>query len=331
VIISRTPFRISFFGGGTDYPSWYRENGGAVLATTINKYCYLTCRYLPPFFAYRSRILYSKVECVNQPEEIQHPGVRGVLSYLEVKEGLEVHHDGDLPARTGIGSSSTFTVGLLHAVYALRGVMPSKMRLARDAFVVEHEVLKETVGVQDQTLAAFGGFNRIDFGRDDQIRVAPVTLPPERLAQLEAHLLLVFTGFTRTASEIAADQMQRAERNRIELAAIQASVDEASAVLGNGADLAEFGRLLHDGWQLKKCLSPRITTQAIDECYAAARDAGALGGKILGAGGGGFMLLFAPPERHPAILDRLGLMRVPFRFERTGSQIIFYDPDSLHA
>jgi D-glycero-alpha-D-manno-heptose-7-phosphate kinase len=331
VIISRTPFRVSFFGGGTDYPSWYRENGGAVLATTINKYCYLTCRYLPPFFAYRSRILYSKVECVDDPAEIQHPGVRGVLTYLKVKEGLEVHHDGDLPARTGIGSSSTFTVGLLHAVYALRGIMPSKMQLARDAFVVEHEVLKETVGVQDQTLAAFGGFNRIDFGRNDEIQVAPVTLPRERLEQLEAHLLLVFTGFTRTASEIAADQMERAELNRSGLAEIRASVDEAGALLGDGSDLAGFGRLLHDGWRLKKSLSPRISTKAIDECYEAARGAGAIGGKILGAGGGGFMLLFAPPDRHLAILERLRLMRVPFRFERTGSQIIFYDPDSLHA
>jgi D-glycero-alpha-D-manno-heptose-7-phosphate kinase len=331
VIISRTPFRVSFFGGGTDYPAWYRENGGAVLATTINKYCYLTCRRLPPFFDYRSRILYSRVECVNDAAEIQHPGVRGVLSYLKVEEGLEIHHDGDLPARTGIGSSSTFTVGLLHAVYALRGVMPSKMQLARDAFEVEHNVLKETVGVQDQTLAAFGGFNRIDFGRDDEIRVSPVTLPRERLEQLEAHLLLVFTGFTRTASEIATEQVRQVGQKKTELSAIRASVDEAAAVLSGGADLSAFGRLLDDSWRLKKSLSRKISTPEIDACYDAAREAGALGGKILGAGGGGFMLFFAPPERHAAIQQRLDLMRVPFRFDRTGSQIIFYDPDNLHA
>jgi D-glycero-alpha-D-manno-heptose-7-phosphate kinase len=326
MIISRTPFRVSFFGGGTDYPSWYREHGGAVLAATINKYCYITCRYLPPFFDHRTRVLYSKVESVKSVAEIQHPSVRACLEHLHISDGLEIHHDADLPARTGLGSSSTFTVGLLHALNALRGRMPSKMELAREAFHVEHNLLRETVGVQDQTLAAFGGFNRIDFAPNDDIRVSPVTLPRERIEALQDHLMLVFTGFTRTASEIAAEQIRQTAQRAGELGAIRASVDEGLSLLNGGTDLTGFGKLLHEAWLLKKRLSSKVSTPDIDRWYEEARKAGAIGGKILGAGGGGFLLFFAPPDAHERIHQRLNLMRVPIRFESTGSQIIFYDP-----
>jgi D-glycero-alpha-D-manno-heptose-7-phosphate kinase len=331
VIISRTPFRISFFGGGTDYPAWYRENGGAVLATTINKYCYLSVRRLPPFFEYRWRILYSQVEHVNEVSEIKHPAVRAVLGELAITDGLEIHHDADLPARTGLGSSSTFTVGLLHALHAYRGVMPERMQLAREAIRIEQDVLHEVVGVQDQTLAAVGGFNRLEFLPNDEIEISPVTIPAARVEELESHLMLVFTGFTRIASEIAVEQVRQVGRRRAEMTAIRASVDEAVRVLVSGADIMEFGRLLHDAWQLKKSLSDRISNAKIDGCYDAARAAGAVGGKILGAGGGGFMLFFVPPSCQDAMRERLGLMRVPFRFERTGSRIIFYDPENLRG
>lgn len=329
MIISRTPFRISFFGGGTDYPVWYRENPGAVIATTINKYCYISVRPLPPFFEYRSRILYSKVEHVNEVSEIRHPAVRATLQHLDVREGIELHHDADLPARTGLGSSSTFTVGLLNALYGLKGKMITKMQLAQEAFHVEHRLLRESVGAQDQTLAAFGGFNRIDFAGECEIKVTPLTLPRERLEQLLAHCMLLFTGFTRTASEIAAQQVRTAPQKRKELGALYAMVGAAEEILRGGRDLAEFGRLLHESWVLKKGLSSKVSTPAIDGIYEEGRRAGAIGGKILGAGGGGFMLLFARPEDQPRIREKLSAyLHVPFRFETGGSQIIFYDSDS---
>ena len=203
MIISRTPFRISFFGGGTDYPAWYRENKGAVLATTINRYCYITCRYLPPFFEHKHRIVYSKIENVKDISEIMHPSARAVLQFMKIREGIELHHDGDLPARTGLGSSSAFTVGLLHALYALKGVMLPKNRLATQAIHIEQEILKENVGSQDQILAAFGGFNRINFNLDGSFQIMPVILKKEKLEQLQKHLMLYFTGLSRFASDIA--------------------------------------------------------------------------------------------------------------------------------
>ena len=247
MIISRTPFRISFFGGGTDYPVWFREHGGAVLATTINKYCYITCRWLPPFFEHTSRIVWSKIELVKRQAEIQHPAVREALDFLEIQEGIELHHDGDLPARTGVGSSSSFTVGLLHALYGLKKVMPSKMQLASDAIHVEQERLKENVGSQDQVLAAFGGLNRIDFGRDGTIQVSPVLISRERVALLQDHLLLVYTGISRTASEIAGDQIRTAHQNRPVLQAMHQMVERAIQILQGTEDLVEFGQLLHEG------------------------------------------------------------------------------------
>ncbi|MBI3854235.1 MAG: kinase [Planctomycetes bacterium] len=326
MIISRTPFRISFFGGGTDYPAWYREHGGAVLATSINKYCYISCRPLPPFFEYKSRILYSKIELVKSTAEIQHPAVRAALQFLKIEDGVEIHHDGDLPARTGLGSSSTFTVGLLHALYAFRGQMASKMQLARDAIHLEHDVLGETVGAQDQVITAHGGLNRIDFAPDDTFSVSPLILKKDRLVALQAHCMLVFTGFTRTASEIAAEQVRKTAERAAELGRMYQMVETATGILKGDGDLADFGRLLHENWLLKRKLSTRVSTPEIDSIYEAGRSAGAIGGKILGAGGGGFLLFFARPEDHPRIRAKLDkFLHVPFRFETLGSQIIHYD------
>lgn len=324
MIISRTPFRISFFGGGTDYPEWYRENGGAVLATTIDKYCYLTCRYLPPFFDHRSRIVWSHIELVQESAEIQHPAVREILSFVGEEEGVEIHHDGDLPARAGLGSSSSFAVGLLHSLYALQGISPTKDQLARDAILVEREHIRETVGSQDQVSAAFGGFNRIDFGGQQEFCLTPVELPVSRLEELQAQLMLVFTGQVRTASEIAEEQVKAIGSRATELTAMHRSVDTAVDILRGGSDLTDFGRLLDETWQTKRSLTPRISTSEIDEIYGTARKAGALGGKLLGAGGGGFMLFFVPREQRLQVEKKLNsLLNVPFNFETKGSHIIF--------
>jgi D-glycero-alpha-D-manno-heptose-7-phosphate kinase len=329
MIISRTPFRISFFGGGTDYPVWFREHGGAVLATTIDKYCYISCRYLPPFFDHKTRIAYSKIEHAKTNADIEHPAVRGVLQYLNVSEGVEIHHDGDLPARTGLGSSSSFTVGLLHSLYALRYRMPSKEELARIAIHIEQDVLQEAVGCQDQVMAAHGGLCRVNFFQNGEIGYTPIVMNPERLAQFQDHLLLYFTGFSRTASEIAKEQIERTKQRRVELFAMLQLVQEGISVLVGERDLSEFGELLHEAWMVKRSLTSKITTPLIDEIYETAQRAGALGGKLLGAGGGGFMLLFAKPEIHGQIRSALpGLLEVPFRFEALGSQIVFYQQET---
>lgn len=326
MIITRTPLRISFFGGGTDYPTWFRENGGAVLATTIDKYTYLHCRYLPPFFDFKSRIVWSRIEQVQKPAEIAHPAIRGVLEWLKIDDGVEIHHHGDLPARTGLGSSSSFTVGLLHALYALRGELVSRRDLADHAIHVEQQVLQENVGVQDQILAAFGGFNRVDIHTDGSFQVAPLVVRPERLEELQSHLLLVYTGLSRHASEIAAEQVSSIPDKGSELRAMRALVDEAQAVLCSRQPLLEFGRLLHESWELKRTLSSKIAPAFVGEIYEGARRAGALGGKLLGAGGGGFMLLFVEPAQRKDVVDSLkGLLTVPFRFERSGTQLVLYE------
>ncbi len=329
MVISRTPFRISFFGGGTDYPAWYKENRGAVLATTINKYCYISCRYLPPFFEHKSRIIYSKMEQVKSVSEIQHPAVKACLKFMKINEGVEIHHDGDLPARTGLGSSSTFTVGLLNAFYALKGIMVNKMALAQNAIYIEQRMLKENVGSQDQISAAVGGFNLIEFNGEGKFRVHPITINQQRLDLLQDHLLLFFTGFSRYASEIAGAQIKRIPQNKKQLNTMFDMVHRAIKLINSDKDITEFGKLLHESWQIKRSLTDRITTPAIDEIYSAAIRAGAIGGKLLGAGGGGFILFFARPASHPKVKERLKhLLYVPFKFENFGSQIIFYDPSS---
>lgn len=331
MVISRTPFRISFLGGGTDYPVWYRENKGAVLATTINKFCYISCRYLPPFFEHKSRVIWSRMEIVNDISEIQHPSVRECLRFMKIKKGVEIHHDGDLPARTGMGSSSAFTVGLLHALYALKGTMPTKRQLALDAIRLEQDIMKENVGSQDQALAAFGGFNLIEFGGKEHIRITPVTIDPERLELFQNYSMLFYTGLSRTASEIAAEQVAGTLRRKKELNEMLEMVDRAIKILNSNDDLSKFGKLLHENWKIKRSLSSKISTPLIDEVYSIARRSGAFGGKVLGAGGGGFMLIFARPQSQPKIRERLKkLLHVPFKFESLGSQIIFYSPgDSL--
>ncbi|MBI2852137.1 MAG: kinase [Chloroflexi bacterium] len=332
MIISRTPFRVSFFGGGTDYPVWYRENGGAVLGTTIDKYCYITCRCLPPFFEHKHRIVYSQAELTREIDEIRHPAVRESLRFMGITDGMEIHHDGDLPARTGLGSSSSFTVGLLHALYALKGIMPSKMQLAKDAIHIEQHVLKENVGCQDQAMAAFGGLNRISFSGDCDMEIRRLTIRPERLELLQEHLLLVFTGFSRTASEIAGEQIRQTPNRTRELSTMYQMVDEAVGILAGDGDITEFGKLLHESWMLKRSLTDKISTPYADFLYESALKAGATGGKLLGAGGGGFILFFVKPELRASVRAALnGLLSVPFRFENSGSQIIFYESDMFYG
>src|SRR5271154_4076496 len=306
MIITRTPLRISFFGGGTDYPVWSSQNGGAVLSTAIDKYCYITCRRMPPFFDYRSRISYSKVENVANNEAIEHPSVRGCLQFLEINGWIEIHHVADLPARTGLGTSSAFPVGLLLGLYALKERMRDKHALAQDAIHVEQEVLGEAVGAQDQVIAAYGGFNRISFHTDGTIDVKPLLAPSSRLSDLQNHLLLFFTGFARTASEIAREQVKETPKRQTELTTMYQMVDEAEGIISDShRSIEDFGRLLHQGWKLKKSLTGKITNPLIDEIYEAGLSAGAIGGKLLGAGGGGFMLFFVPPHRREEVIQRL--------------------------
>jgi len=332
MITTRTPLRISFFGGGTDYPVWYQEHGGAVLSTTIDKCCYITCRWLPPFFEYHSRVVYSRSENVSVNSAIEHPSVRACLQFMGMDEGVEIHHIADLPARAGLGTSSAFTVGLLLGLYALRDQMRDKRALAADAIHVEQELLREAVGAQDQVSAAYGGLNRINFHQNGSIEVKPTLLAPSRLSELEEHLALYFTGFARTASEIAMDQLKATPRRRNELAAMLQMVDEGEAILTNpNRALDEFGELLHEGWQIKRSLTEKITNATIDEIYEAGLSAGALGGKLLGAGGGGFMLFFVPPERQQVLRERLRkLLCVPFSFSTRGSHVVVYEPEARY-
>ncbi|MGD9726887.1 MAG: kinase [Alphaproteobacteria bacterium] len=328
MIISRTPFRISFFGGGTDYPAWFAENGGAVLAATINRYCYITCRFLPPFFEHKSRIVWSHIERVYDNNQITHPVVRVVLEHLGIHQGVEIHHDGDLPSRAGLGSSSAFTVGVLHALHALKGARVSKSELARQAIHVEQSLLKENVGIQDQIQTAHGGLNRIEILSNGSFRVDPIILRPERKAALEERLMMFYTGISRTASEIAAHQIDAIPRKHAELRKMQQLVDEAVELLTSDADLDGFGRLLHETWMLKRGLTDKIAPSFVHDIYDRARRSGALGGKLLGAGGGGFMIFYVPPERHQAILNALPeLLQVPIALDNAGSQIILYEPD----
>jgi len=331
MIISRTPFRISFFGGGTDYPAWFQENGGAVLATTIDKYCYISVRVLPPFFAHRYRLVYSVVENVLEIDEIQHPAVKAVLKWRGVDRGLEIHHDGDLPARSGLGSSSSFTVGLINALKALEGQLVSKDELARDAIHIEQCVIREPVGSQDQISAAFGGFNRVEFLHNGTFDVQPIILPVERQRELEGHLMLFFSGISRYSADVARTKIDNLKSRVTELTTMRQMVDGALAILRSQcAPLTDFGSLLHEAWKLKRSLSDRVSTSHLDGIYDAARAAGAIGGKVLGAGGGGFLVFFVPPEKQDCVRTALkDLIHVPFKFESAGSRIVLYQPNGL--
>ena len=327
MIITKTPFRMSFFGGGTDMPQFFREHGGAVLSTTFDKYCYVTVRHLPPFFDYRTELSYARTERVTRREEIQHPAIRAAMKYLDIRD-LRLTYEADLPARTGLGTSSSFAVGMLSAFYALKGEKADSLRLAREAIHLERELCAEAGGWQDQIAAAFGGFNRISF-HDSSFTVEPVVMLPERKALLNRQLMLFFTGFTRLSSEIqqsTAVTMQDKTRQLLEMLAL---VDEAQALLTDPqADLDEFGRLLDVSWRLKRQTGTKISTDSIDALYDKALAAGAVGGKLLGAGGGGFLLFYVPQDRQEAVARALeGLMRVPFQFEDDGTQIIHHTPE----
>ncbi|MFH1478138.1 MAG: kinase [Verrucomicrobiota bacterium] len=331
MIISRTPFRISFFGGGTDYPAWYEHHGGAVVAAAINRYCYISCRCLPPFFAHRFRIAYSQLETASTVEEIRHPAVRACLQFLNINKGLEIHHDSDLPKQTGLGTSSAFAVGLLHSLHRLLGQDVPPMQLALEAIRVERELCKERVGSQDQVTAAIGGLNRLDFPPHGEIKTTPLMLPPDRLSAFTRHLMLYFTGFSRFASEVVVEQLNNMPGKEKEMREMMAMVDAAINILRDSTcDLRTFGALLHESWRLKRSLSSRISSALIDDIYKTARDAGALGGKLCGAGGGGFMLLFVEPEKQLAVESALArFLRVPFEIDLNGSQIIFQEQEQL--
>ena len=324
MVITKTPYRVSFFGGGTDFPLWFRENGGSVISTAINQFCYVSVRRKPPFFPHKHRFVYSEMEDVNELKDIKHPAIKGVLQWLQWEEGLEIHHDGDLPARSGLGSSSAFTVGLLNAMYQLMGRATTLQQLAKDAIQVEQEVIGEVVGSQDQIAVACGGFNRIDFLPEGGWVVKPVSVSSTRLQQLQDHLLLYFTGFSRFASQIEASKLVNFSSRKQELQRMMQMVTDAESLLiDESRDLHEFGSMLQEAWEYKKSLSTGVTTTAIDDIYNRAIAAGAIGGKILGAGGGGFMLFFVSPENQPAVRKALnGFIEVPFQFEQEGSRVV---------
>jgi len=332
MVISMTPYRLSLFGGGTDYPAWYRENGGAVLSTSINKYCYITCRYLPPFFSHKHRFVYSEVENVANISEIKHPAIKAVLESMNWETGgLEVHHDGDLPARSGLGSSSSFTVGLINALTSLQENQLSKQELANKAIYIEQNIIKEAVGSQDQIASAYGGLNKIEFERDDSYCVHPIVLSPEKKRYLESHFMLFFTGISRYATEAAESKIENMGARKKELTRIRQTVDEALNLIYSSNSFApELGDLMHEAWKYKRSLSEKVSNKTIDGIYEAARDAGAYGGKLMGAGAGGFMVFIVKPELQERVKERLKhLTYVPFEFENFGSKIALFQPNGL--
>lgn len=326
MIITRTPLRISFFGGGTDLPGYYRQHEGEVLSTTINKYLYITCRHMPPFWDYKHRFVYgSKTELVSELDEIDHPAIRETLRFLKIGYGVDMHYNTDIPARSGIGSSSSFTVGLLNALNGLEGRISSKRQLMRDSIFIEQEMIKEPVGAQDQTAAAFGGLNHIIFRKDGEIEVRPVTISQKRVEILNSYLLLVFTGFQRYSKNIEGKKIENIGQNISNLDEMKHYVSDALHILNSDADIREFGALLNETWNKKKQLADNVTDQRIDEMYSMGLENGAIGGKLLGAGGGGFMLFFVPPENRDTLKRVMAnYVCVPFRFENTGSQVIYY-------
>jgi D-glycero-alpha-D-manno-heptose-7-phosphate kinase len=326
MVITKTPFRISFFGGGTDYPEWVKNNVGSVLSTTIDKYCYINCRRLPPFFDTKHRIVYSKIENVNNLDDIRHPVVREALKLLgNYDSGYEIHHNGDLPARSGLGSSSAFAVGIINAISEHNNNIIGKKELSDLAIYIEQVLLKESVGLQDQVSTAYGGFNRIDFIGEDNFKVSPIRISKSRKIDFSNHLLLFFTGIQRFSSNIAKSQIDNIKVNNNELFLMRDMVDEAINILENEeTSIMEIGRLLNESWKIKRTLSKDITTTEIDKMYNKALDSGASGGKLLGAGGGGFLLFLAPIDRHEDIKKSLSdLVHVPFNFENKGSVRIY--------
>ena len=333
MIMTRTPYRISFFGGGTDYHAWYEEHGGDVLSTSINHYNYLSCRYLPPFHAeYRNRIAWKILEYPDRVEDIQHNAIREALRHYEVSQGVEISNQCDLPARSGLGSSSSFCAGLIKAIYALKGEMISKYGLAKETIRLEREILKENGGIQDQIAAVFGGLNHIHINHNGSFSVDPVVMSGARQSCFNDHLMLFFTGISRNSSEIAEKQVRSIKEKANLLHHMQNLVTEACDILSNEhSDLNDFGKMLHQTWMLKRSLTDRISNTLIDEIYDTALKNGALGGKILGAGGGGFILFYVAPELQRNVKKSLrNLIHVPFKFDDQGCQIVLYAPKQYH-
>ncbi|WP_204105255.1 MULTISPECIES: hypothetical protein [Spirulina sp. CCY15215] len=327
MIITRTPYRLSLFGGGTDYNPWFQEHGGLVIALGMAHYCYLTVRYLPPFFEHHSRIVYSQIENVAKNQEITHPSIRGCLEYLKISQGLEIHHDGDLPARSGIGSSSSFTVGLLHALHALQNRTSSATQLSLEAIEVEQVLLKESVGIQDQIMAAHGGLQVIEMKAGEEWTIRDLLLSPDYLKYLESHILLGFSGINRIAEQYAHAKLENIKQGKKteELSSIHALARESLQLFSHQESLEAIGQLLDKSWQFKRRLAEGISAVWMDDLYQIALRSGAFGGKLMGAGGGGFFFFLAPPEKHEKIRQALPQIKVwpPFKIDWMGSQVIF--------
>lgn len=328
MIITKTPFRMSFFGGGTDMENFFREYGGSVLSTSFDKYCYVTVRHLPRFFDFTTHLTYSKMEFVKGVDEIQHPAIRNAMKMLNMQE-IRLIYEADLPARSGLGTSSSFAVGMLNAFYALKGKYADKKRLADEAIYLERVLCNEAGGWQDQIAASFGGMNRINFSADGY-EVLPVIISPERKKQLNENLMMFFTGFTRFSSDVQKENAKREKDITKQLKEIMGLVDDAERVLTDKyADLDEFGRLLDYTWKLKKQTGSSVSTNNIDELYSKGIAAGALGGKLLGAGGGGFLVFYVQPEYQEAVRIAMNdLLYVPFEFENGGTRVIHYTPET---
>jgi len=327
MIIIRTPYRISFFGGSTDYPAWYREHGGAVISTTINKYSFLVLRKLPPIFDYKYRIRYYDRQETNLLETIEVPVIREAIQYKGFTDGLDITHHGDLPNRTGVGSSSSFTVGLLHGLSVLQNKNPTKRDLALEAINLEQNILGESVGSQDQVAAAFGGFNKITFGGASEFLCSPMHVNKNTVKELESWVQVFFTEQLRNASDIAEKKIENIKSKSVDLNIVKQITEEAERILFSDSEskVQELGRLMNEQWQHKKTIEKSITNSDIDEIYIKGLRAGAVGGKLLGAGGGGFMLFLTPPERQKSVAYALGLKEVPIDFEYLGSQLIYHD------
>ena len=328
MIITKTPFRMSFFGGGTDMPQFFNEHGGAVISTTFDKYCYVNVRHLPPFFDYHTELCYSKTERVRGVDEIHHPAIREAMKFLDMHD-LRLTYEADLPARTGLGTSSSFAVGMLNAFYALKGKYADKKKLADEAIYLERVLCNEAGGWQDQIAASYGGLNRINF-TGDGYDVHPIIISPDRKQLLDDTLMLFFTGFTRFSAEIQKDTKVSMKDKTAQLLEMLSIVDDAERVLTDkSADLNDFGRLLDHSWRLKKQTGSKISTNSIDELYEKGLQAGALGGKLLGAGGGGFLLFYVEKDKQPAVLRAMEkLMHVPFGFENGGTRVVYYAPET---
>ena len=328
MVMTKTPFRMSFFGGGTDIEDYFFSNGGAVLSTSFDKYCYIEVRHLPRFFEYKTELIYNKTERVNDIDEIEHPLIRNGMKMLDM-HNIRLSYDADLPARSGLGTSSSFAVGMLNAFHALKGTYADKKRLANEAIILERRMCKESGGWQDQIATAYGGLNRIDFDSDG-FHVKKIILPKERKQELDNNLIMFFTGFTRLSSDIQkANNICSCETKKSILSEMRGMVDEAEEILSNkNCPLDDFGKLLGKSWELKRKTGEAVTTSAIDEFYERGIKAGAIGGKLLGAGGGGFLIFYVPDERRDNVCNELqDLMRIPFHFESNGSEVIYFEPE----